>query len=135
VARKLLKKKVRHELMGMRHRVPIESRRMMKKALAERGPFQLKVSREPENAKDYWALKVTIREAGNPYDKIHIGYVPRKAAEVYAPLLDKGEIKIKDAWLMSLDPEDGEAEIMLNLRVPLKMKGRKTGQPSRKRVT
>lgn len=124
-----------HAVVGMQHRISQSARRMMAAKLDEYGPFAVKLIREPENPHDYWALKVVIRQEDNPYDRIHIGYIAREAAAVYSPKLDLGEISVNRAYLMWIDPEEAEAEIRIFFAPRAKTKGRKTGQPGRKRRT
>lgn len=104
----------------------------MHKRLEEFGPFPLQVFREDTNPEDENALKVTIDERGNPYDGFHIGYVAREAAAVYSPKLDKGEMRIAEAWLHGFDVEAGTGVIRLKLKVSLSMRQKKSAQPSRK---
>jgi hypothetical protein len=104
-------------VVGTDHRVSISTRQMMREHL----PMPVKLEREPDNPVDPRAIKVVIADGPtakgvqNPYKGLHIGYLRRAIATVYAPLLDRGEIKVASATLVDLEPRGSEGEVRVRL--------------------
>lgn len=73
------------------HRAEIEQAR---RALADGpagSPVDLVLDREPDNAADENAIKVLAAVADGP---IHVGYVPRRLAAEWAPLMDQSSVRL-----------------------------------------
>lgn len=96
-------------LMGFNHRAIAAERRK----IAEACPLVIELRREPLNAHDENAIAVHVLE--KPWKGMHIGYVPRALAAMFALKLDRGEMRIEQAWLEEVDPEDGEGSMLLKV--------------------
>ena len=101
-------------VVGIQHRVTMSTREMIAKRIDLHGPVEVELQREPDNEYDRNAIRVVI-DAG-PYKNLHIGYVPRLAAEILAPALDKGSAEFGMAILTSLDARDGDGEIRARIK-------------------
>jgi len=112
--KKKIPRKLTISVVGMQHRMLPETRRIVAARVKEIGPVEVELIREPENPHDPNAIKVII-DAG-PYKNMHIGYVPRRVAEILAPKIDKQEVEWGMCLLMEVMPEDGEGEILLRLK-------------------
>lgn len=116
-------------VVGIQYRLTVSSRKMIAEKAQKEGPLQCALVREPENMHDTNALKVIL--ADHPWDYVHIGYVPRTIAEKYAPLIDKGEIVVKDVHLISLNPLPGDGELLLRFHRRLAVKKGSKGATKR----
>lgn len=106
--------KISMDVVGMQHRVTKTTRGMIADYV-KLLPIMCKLEREPENPADKNAIKV-IAANGSPYSGIHLGYIPRVTAEILAPALDKGQAEVLNVTLTSVDPDDGDGEIVLTFR-------------------
>lgn len=119
---KLAPRQAELTVVGIQHRVTMSTRRMM----IDRLPITVALVREPENAHDENAIKVVIAETGNPYNKLHIGYVKATEAQVWAEHLDwaiyceETEIRpdfiLLGSWLTELRPLDGEGTVLVKIK-------------------
>lgn len=98
------------ELKGFNHRAIAEERREIAAAV----PLAVALEREPHNVHDAQAVAVHLME--KPWKKLHIGYIPKGVAAVFAPKLDGGTISVEEAWLMEVDPEEGSGQLLLKVR-------------------
>jgi hypothetical protein len=64
--------------------------------------------RERANAHDENAIMVVLMQ--KPWKNLHLGYLPRAVAAVYAPKLDSHRIVFRRAKLVSMDDETGAVE-------------------------
>jgi hypothetical protein len=111
----MVKKKAEHPVVGVAHRITMSTRRLISNKIEQEGPLGVVLMREPRNPADENAIKVILDDA--PYRDMHIGYLPRGVAKVYAPAWDKGKMEIDRATLTAMKPEDGEGEILLRFSV------------------
>jgi hypothetical protein len=102
-------------VVGIQHRVTMVTRRMIAAKLREEGPMKCHLVREPSNPHDENAIKVMISEGA--FKGLHLGYVTRAVASVLAPRLTKGTAVFKSGYIVTLDPRDGEAEMVVKLYV------------------
>lgn len=91
---------------GLDYRVTSETQKTMAEVL----PLKARLEREPSNPSDANAIKVILLD--KPWSDFHIGYLSRQVAEEFAPLMDKGLLKISKATITEMDG-DGEATIKL----------------------
>jgi hypothetical protein len=89
--------------------MPISSRRVLLDYL----PIPLEFKREPKNQHDPNAISVWL--AGKPYRGMQIGYLRRTVAEVWAPAIDSGKLKILSGKLTAVDPEVPEVYAVLTI--------------------
>lgn len=121
------------ECVGMQYRVTPSTRGMMKSRIEKDGPMELLLIREHDNTADANAIKCVIRRGA--YKGLHVGYLPRGVASVYAPALDKGKRLVRDAWLTSVDPDVGHGGVLINL-APIKgmpIKANVKGKPTKRK--
>lgn len=119
---KLAPRQAELTVVGIQHRVTMSTRRMMIDHL----PITVALVREPENAHDEDAIKVVVNEKGNPYNKLHIGYVKATEAAVWAEHLDwaiyceetetRPDFILVGAWLTELRPQDGEGTLLVKVK-------------------
>lgn len=118
VPKKKVSRKLSVSVVGLQHRVTMTTRRMMAARISDGGPMEVKLEREPDNHVDPNAIRVIV--TGGPYSKLHIGYVPRRVAEILAPALDKKQAELGMCLLTGVTPEDGEGELLIRLRTGVK---------------
>ena len=51
-----------------------------------------------------------------PWKELHIGYLPKGVAAVFASKMDAASISVEEAWLMEVDPEEGSGQLLLKVR-------------------
>jgi hypothetical protein len=110
VVKKKTRTTVRLTVVGMQHRVTL-SLRMMLQGYVENAPLVCYLKREPDNPKDENAIRVMAW--GDPYRHLHVGYLSRHVAEIWAPLMDAGKLIVKYACLVEVDPREGDGEISI----------------------
>jgi len=98
------------ELKGFNHRAIASTRR----EIAAEVPLAVELRREPTNIHDGNAVAVHLLE--KPWKELHIGYLPKGVAVVFAPKMDDGRISVEEAWLMEVDPEEGSGQLLLKVR-------------------
>jgi hypothetical protein len=113
---KLIPRKLEFTVVGMQHRVTMSTRRMMIDHL----PFHVRIDREPDNVHDENAIRVIVDDADIPYNGIHLGYLPRIVAAVISPAMVERRMRITDAWITDLKPEDGTGEMLLSFKASKK---------------
>lgn len=87
---------------------------------SEKVPFVVEFRREPDNIHDSNAIAVYSAE--DPRKGFHLGYVPREVAEVFAPKIDDGRVRIVRSVLETLDP-DGQGDLIAWVeKIPKKKK-------------
>ena len=114
--RKKVPRKVEVSVVGIQHRVTTSTRRMMAMHIEEEGPLRCKLEREKGNFNDKNAIKVVADDPTSPYRGIHVGYLRRQVAAEWAKPMDKGEMVIGSAWLLSLDVDAGEGELQVRMK-------------------
>jgi hypothetical protein len=87
------------------------------------GPMKCEAMREKTNAVDKNAIKIRVREKGNPYDKLELGYLRRQVAAELAPKIDSGEVVISEVWLTAVYWDEGEGDLTVTMKKPLKSHG------------
>ena len=107
--------------MGMQYRVTVDKRLELDVA----SPFKIKLEREPDNFNDKNAIKVVIDDKTLKNNGMHVGYVGKLVAEVWAPAMDSGKLKILESWMVGV-PESGDGEMFVKINTP--PKARKTLQ-------
>jgi len=115
MARKKVPRTLEFDMVGMQHRLTMSTRRMLRGHVAE-APVICMLEREPGNPADENALMVKVHDVDSPYDKMHIGYVPRKVAAEMSPRIDSGEIVVTVAYLVDVMPEDGEGGLQVRIK-------------------
>ena len=115
--RKKVPRKIEITCVGMQHRVTMSTRRMLR-AHVEEAPLTVSLVRERDNFMDKNAIMVVVADKDSPYDGMHVGYVPRGIAAEWARKIDRKEILITSAMLLSVDPDDGEGELHIKLKTP-----------------
>lgn len=96
-------------MVGFNHRAVAETRR----EIAEDCPIAVELVREPNNPHDASAIAVHLQE--KPRKGMHVGYIPRSLAAMFALKMDLGEITFQEAWLMEADAEGGTGELLLKV--------------------
>jgi HIRAN domain len=112
---------MRMAMVGLVYRATVTTR----EELAELAPVKVRLQREPDNHHDPNAIAVLVTEQKRR--DWQIGYVPRLEASRLAPMMDKGTVKIEDAWLTEVEPDTGDSEMLVRLRkvAPKKSKAKK----------
>lgn len=113
----------RTQCVGMQHRLTMSGRNMMKSHIEREGPIDLVLIREHDNAHDHNAIMVKVRTG--PYKGMHIGYLPRTVASVYAPAIDEMHVRIHKTTMVDISPEDGTAELRVKVIPKVFKKSRK----------
>ncbi len=95
-----------HQLtvIGLKFRFKRQGREMIQRMLDKHEIKGMQLEREPDNPADPNAIKVLL-----PFrilEGAHLGYLRREAAEVLAPRLDDGSLKVVSATLYELDERD-----------------------------
>ena len=103
-------KKVTLSVVGMDYRVTKPTRQKMNEAT----PFKVRIEREPENDHDSNALKVVVADKTMQQDEMHIGYLSRLVASEWSPVIDKGKLKITEAWMTEV-PDEGDGQALLTV--------------------
>ena len=98
------------ELKGFNHRAIAEERRK----IAAETPLAVSIRREADNLHDSNAVAVHLME--KPWKELHIGYLPKGVAAVFAAKMDAASISVEEAWLMEVDPEEGSGQLLLKVR-------------------
>jgi HIRAN domain len=101
----MMPKKITLSVVGIDYRVAAYEQRAMN-AMA---PFKVVIEREPDNFQDPNALKVVIQDKSMKYNGMHIGYLTRQVASEWSPVMDKGKLKISEAWVTAVGDGKGEA--------------------------
>jgi hypothetical protein len=105
------------ECVGIQHRVTISTRRYMK-VRVEGNPTKMVLKREPDNPHDRNAIAVYMAEdPDNPYKGVKVGYLRRKVSEVFAPLVDSGDLKFEAAMMTGLDELEGTGDLQVKFKV------------------
>ena len=112
-------RKVDLSVVGINYRLPTD-RQMDLQGVLEEEVLAVRIERESGNLHDPNAIKVVLVE--EPYAEFHLGYLRRSIAEVYAPLMDGGDLTVKEAWLVALDPDHGVGELEVTLRTKTSLK-------------
>jgi HIRAN domain-containing protein len=99
------------QAVGLQYRVTASTRRMMQHNIEKNGAMEVMLIREHDNVHDENAIKVVIRSG--PYAKMHIGYLPRNVASVYAPALDALKTRIREAHVTHIDADEGTAALRI----------------------
>ena len=110
------------DVVGMQHRLTPSTRRMLKSHIAKDGPVEVLLIREHDNDHDENAIKVQVRRGA--YKGLHIGYVPRAIAAVYAPALDKSQVRVRESVVTDVDVENGTGSLHIKVSKPGKSKRR-----------
>lgn len=116
-------KKFTTECVGMQHRLTPSTRRMMKSRIEKDGPIEVLLIREPENDHDTNAIKVQVRKGA--YKGLHIAYLTRHVASVYAPALDNLQIHVTASYLTDVNPDDGTGTVEIKFNKGVFKKSRK----------
>jgi hypothetical protein len=77
--------------------------------LEEAAPLSVELTREPTNVQDRNAVAIHLTEHR---PGMHIGYVPKDIAARLAPLMDAGEIRFVEAWLLDMEEYNGRMRIV-----------------------
>lgn len=109
-------------VVGMLHRVTPPTVEKITDAVHS-GPLKIMLEREPDNPHDFNAIKVIIVE--KPFKGLHIGYVPRRLAELYSPKLDSGKSSVREGWITDVDAEFGSGSLLVDFRHRGKKKPKK----------
>jgi hypothetical protein len=106
-------KKLDLSVVGMRYRITPPRMR----ELAQVTPLRVRLVREPRNSSDRNAIRVELadREMEPVSYGMHIGYVPRGIAKELAPKLDDELVKIREAWVTSIDADLGIGEMQVKV--------------------
>jgi hypothetical protein len=104
-------KRFETNVVGMQHRLTMSTRRLMVGYLRKCDRIGVMLIREPDNNADENAIKVVIRDT--PYKGMHIGYLPKTVASVYAPALDEMLIQVIDSWVWEVNPDEGTASLVI----------------------
>ena len=117
-----------HELdvVGLRFRFKRDGRRALSDMIDKRGSITgIQLIREPDNRADPNAIKVCLPQ--RILDGKHIGYLRKEAAELLAPLIDKGALEVLACKLEYLREEDdwNTGNMLVNFRDVPKSKPRK----------
>jgi DNA modification methylase len=80
------------------------------KKIADDTPLAAELKREPENSHDPNAIAVHLKD--EPYN-FHIGYLRKETAAAWAQNMDDGLLDFSEAWLSSIDVEEGMGEILV----------------------
>lgn len=107
-------KKLTTTCVGMQHRLTPSTRRMMKSRIEKDGPIEVLLIREPDNQHDENAVKVQVRKGA--YKGLHIAYLMRNVASVYAPALDNLQVHIVSSYLTDVNPDDGTGTVEIKVR-------------------
>lgn len=102
----------RHEfdVVGLHYRVTPATQEEMKKL----EPLNAEIVREPDNTEDKNALKVVLTE--KPYKGFHIGYLRKQVSEIYAPLIDSGDVELTKVLVSDFDLKEGKATAHLKVK-------------------
>jgi hypothetical protein len=114
--------------VGMQHRLTMSTRRMLKSHIEKNGPIEVLLIREHDNIHDENAIKVQIRKG--PYKGMHVGYLTRSVAALYAPALDEMKVRVRESTMTDVSPDTGEA----GLHIVVGKKSGSTKRISRKRT-
>lgn len=95
---------------GLRYRVTAETMRIMSDVI----PLAARLEREEGNQFDENAVKVILMD--KPWKDFHLGYLARSVAAEIAPMLDNSTLEIKAVSVVSIDPDEGEGEILIDGR-------------------
>lgn len=90
---------------GMAYRLTADRR----EELAEEAPLKVQFAREPQNTQDENAVAIHLADYK---PGMHIGYVPKDVAARLAPLIDAGEIRFVEAWLLDMGERNGHIRIV-----------------------
>jgi len=104
-------KKIKLSAVGLQYRTTPSVR----KYLVQHLPFRVKFVREPENTQDPNAIAIVVNDKGVPYDGMKLGYLRRQVANVWAPEIDAGRLKIHKAYMAELDPHEAIGELLIEL--------------------
>jgi len=106
--KKLRPKQLELSVVGLNHRVRIESMKKMEREL----PLKCRLEREPGNLADENAIKVILDDE-DFRTNWHIGYLRRSLATVLAPLMDSNDLRVLSAELTELDVEIGTEGLVM----------------------
>lgn len=107
-------KKFKTEVVGLQYRITQSTRNMIKDRIAKDGPIEVLLVREPDNPADENAIKVVIRSGA--YKQLHIGYLKRNVAGVYAKALDTRVYRvIESAHITGVNVDAGTAPLEIRL--------------------
>lgn len=102
------------QVVGIQHRVTTATQNKISEYIEDNEGIYCELVREPENNHHDNAIKVTIAEA--PFRGLHIGYLSRAVADVYAPVIDADEGEFIAPFLYALDAEAGTGMIRVRVR-------------------
>lgn len=103
-------KKIDTRVVGMQHRTSRQFRNHLKSI---RDVHTVMFDREPDNEYDRNAIRVLLKE-------MHIGYLPREIAALLSPRIDAGTHVLVKGFLSDVQPELGQAKVVVQLRKLLK---------------
>jgi len=117
------KKGIHFDVVGAQYRMTHDTMRILDE-LAHEDELECDLEREPNNVADSNAIKVLVTDPrlrqDHPLvfgsDRFFVGYLRRQTATVIGPGMDKGKVKVKVAWLESLNPESGQGVVRVELK-------------------
>lgn len=118
-------KKVQFDIpvMGMKHRLSVSTRRMLKDRVDEE-TVEAMLQPEPENPHDKNAVKVLV--VNEPFAGFHLGYVPREVAAKLHPTLLSIDVEVVACVITEMDAEEGTANLYVSLKTPARPKKKKS---------
>jgi len=102
-------------VVGVGHRITMSTLNLIAAKIKAEGALGCVLFRERNNPHDENAIKVVLDD--DPYNELHIGYLPRIVAAVIAPKWDSGKVEITRAILTSLEPREGEGEVRVTFSI------------------
>lgn len=110
-------------VVGISYRLSVSSRRMLA-AHVEEETVECILERDPENLHDKNAIKVVI--INSPYERFHLGFVPREVARHLAPLLDDPSTELLAAVLLEMNAQEATAMLHVTLKTAIRAKKKKS---------
>lgn len=92
------------DVIGLKFRWKRDARQALAASIGARGIGGIQLVREPENKYDENAIMVLLPD--RLHDGKQLGYIRRESAELLAPKLDSGELRIVSAKLVELLESD-----------------------------
>lgn len=104
-------------VVGIQYRITPEGRDLIEDIIDQEGKLTCSLELEPENEVDPDAIKVVgLDSKKKRFTGTHLGYIRRPVNRYLAELLEKGA-RVESAILNFIEPESGEGEIEVRLRL------------------